>query len=1417
MDQEKNRIKKVRILKFAVILIAVGITLTATTHAALQEPKPFKNSVLIIPPLADRTLPPEQAKLGFAVKNLLENTLALHDRLEENWFLWHLQDIFPEADDFAAWLNGNNPVPETAGKIRIRYLLSGRISRSQQQYIVRFNLTDQSTHQTMNRDIPLDIPGLIKFRIEFIDFLSHIGIGKPGKRQMARMHWKENISVDSFARLGEGIYNDLLTTGYPKKGTAYETRDLEEGLQHSPDSYLLLNSFAWVVYRQKKYAEAKMIFERALRVNPDGLDSTDGMIQCESSTDNDAQAERWVNRKAEIQGHDLRNAQAAFWNLRGNAANDKQDYEKAIINYRKAINLNPGPVVYLTNLALTYRDKREFKEALGLLESALQKATDTENREQIQKAIAKVHLSWGRFYRDKRAFEDAKVQIQAAFEIDKRINRSAAAEELAYLGLIYKQLDQQPEALKFFERARAITQELNDLSQEAVMLSLIGKTYSDLNQQDLRIASHQSALEKAIQAKNEALQIDMLNNLGNALSVNKQAEKSIKFLEQALALSRKLQKDASIANSLFNLAFAYKQADQSGKAVELYQQALALFRKLNDQTQVHFTLTLLAMVHRSLNKYDESVKLWEQALTLARQLNDRDNLAFDAKELGVVYGLMKRFDEGQNSLEMAARLAAETKNRTLERDAYHEIGKLLWSLREFNSKQATESLNLNVIRYHEKSLAISREVHDRDQERDTLTRLIWPLLDLQEYAKAETYATKALALSRELKNRLGEALALTALGAINMKFSTKMDIALLQDSGDRNYLKAIEYYEQALPILHELNERSDERSVLEYIGAAYFFSAQYAKGVRAFEQTLLLARQLNDKDREATSLNNLMYAWRQLNNPQLAIFYGKQAVNTKQEIRGNLLNIRKEFQAGFLEQNERTYRYLADLLIQQGRLPEAQQVLGLLKEEEYFDFVRRDSKDAASLQGRSEYTRKEADWEKRYAEISGKLTAMGVEYNQLLGKISLNADEMKRRDELQRDLVIGNQAFQSFLDQLAKDLGRSETEKVIPEVSKSLRRTLKDLGANSVALYTLVTDEKYVVIVVTPRVEVAREYKIAAADLNRLILDFRETIQNPNFDPRPLGKKLYDVLIAPVATDLEGANAETLMWSLDGILRYVPMAALFDGEHFMVERYRNVVITLASMDSLKEQPRANWTGLGLGVSKPHSGFAPLKAVPEELKEIIREPNANGSTRGILPGEVMLDEAFTKESMESGLRQHPAMVHIASHFKFQPGNEADSYLLLGNGNHLSLAEINTAVDLFEGVDLLTLSACDTAMSGAGANGKEVERFGVLAQRQGAKAVMASLWPVADRSTKEFMKNFYQIREARPGTLKAEALRQAQLRLLLGKTNSHQPSSFKRGPISESPDRIKSMPFNKNPDMPFAHPYYWAPFILIGNWR
>jgi CHAT domain-containing protein len=519
-------------------------------------------------------------------------------------------------------------------------------------------------------------------------------------------------------------------------------------------------------------------------------------------------------------------------------------------------------------------------------------------------------------------------------------------------------------------------------------------------------------------------------------------------------------------------------------------------------------------------------------------------------------------------------------------------------------------------------------------------------------------------------------------------------------------------YEQALTIHREVSNRWGEGYTLSFLGRTYAEQSQYEQAIALYEQALAIHREVHNRRDEGSTLANLMGGWKARGEPRLAIFYGKLAVNVYQTMRADIRGLDFELQQSFLASKASAYRTLADLLIVAGRLPEAQQVLDLLKEAEFFDFVRRDAQTAGDTPGRATLTPSEAVWEARYHAIADQLAAPGTEYGALRRQRTRTAADTEQLQALEADLGVARQAFEQFLAQVQAEWRNapqpSDTMHRLAEESQGLMDTLRELGPGTVALYTLVSDTTYRVILTTPEVQIAREYPMTAADLNRAVHAFRAVLAptsegGPLRDPRPLARELYQIVVAPVAQDLQQAHAQTLLWSLDGVLRYLPLAALYDGEQYLLERYRLVVFTPASHTRLKDLPRPQWTGLGVGVSKEHAYFTALPAVPDELRSIIRDPTLP-EAQGVLPGTIHLDEAFTAPALRAALRQGYPVVHIASHFQFHPGDETASFLLLGDGSHLTLAQLKTWPQPFQGVDLLTLSACNSALGGAAAEGR-----------------------------------------------------------------------------------------------------------------
>jgi CHAT domain-containing protein len=281
---------------------------------------------------------------------------------------------------------------------------------------------------------------------------------------------------------------------------------------------------------------------------------------------------------------------------------------------------------------------------------------------------------------------------------------------------------------------------------------------------------------------------------------------------------------------------------------------------------------------------------------------------------------------------------------------------------------------------------------------------------------------------------------------------------------------------------------------------------------------------------------------------------------------------------------------------------------------------------------------------------------------------------------------------------------------------------------------------------------------------------------NPFVDsPEPLRpqQKIYDWLIRPAATELEDSHIKTLIFVLDGVLRGVPVAVLHDGSQYLVEKYSLALTPGLQLLSSRSLSTDKLRILAGGVSDPRDGFAPLPGVKREFTEISE----------ILPTETLLNNEFTRDRLRAKIENAAfPVVHLATHAQFS--SRADDTFLLTWSERVNVKNLDNflrerSIKDRKPIELLILSACQTAV------GDKRATLGLagVAVRSGARSTMATLWSVQDQSTANLMVQFYKSLNQRQNS-KAEALRQGQLSLL------HSTE--------------------------YGHPYYWAPFVLVGNW-
>lgn len=1034
---------------------------------------------------------------------------------------------------------------------------------------------------------------------------------------------------------------------------------------------------------------------------------------------------------------------------------------------------------------------------------------------------------------------DAQSPAGSQYSISLAELRDRLADDAKHLALqrlfeaarSYDQANQSAEAIPVWEQARALSRELNDREREAAALNGLGGSYVNLSQHQKGFAAFEQALALHRELKDRLQEGRALRNMGSARSNLSQFDEAIVYHEQALAIAREVRDRNGEGRALGNLGLAASNLSQFDKAIELYRRSLEILREVHDRNAEARILNSLGGISYYTGLYEQAIGYYEQGAAIARETRDRRTEGRALGNLGAAYADIGQLDKALGYYQQGLAMRREVKDRNDEANALLTIASAYFKLslyedairnyeqavaifRELKARIAEGNALLNfgapyralgraeiAIGLYDLALSIAVEVKDRRGEGEALNYLGDAYSDLHQYAKAIGYHKRALVIARAASDRRNEGDALNFLGSAH---------SALQD-----YKQATTYFEQALAVRVAIKDRRGEASTLSDLGGVRLALGKRDKAVGYYGRALAIARQVKARDIEARTLNRLMNAWKSAGRINLAIFYGKQSVNVIQAIRSDIRGLSKDLQASFLKGNEDPYHTLAALLIRQGRLSEAEQILGLLKDQEFFEFIRRDSTEAGLSNG-ANLTPDEIEWAKRYSEIGDRLIAIGNEHGELQRKTTLTPSETQRLTKLEQDLAAGNHAFERFLDDLSNHFAaKADTSARVEQLreTQGFMADLAEMPAGSVAIYTLVGEDSYRAILITANVQKAFEYPIKGADLNLKVLEFREVIRNPNLDPRPRAQELFKILIGSMAKDLEQAHARTVMFALDGTLRYLPLGALYDGSRYLIERYQLSVFTPASNARLKDPPAAQWRAAGFGVTKAFAGSPALPSVASEMNGIIMSSHSDG----VLPGELRLDDDFTQDSLKTTLRKTYPVVHIASHFKFQPGNDASSFLLLGDGSHFSLSELRNTRNLFAGVQLLTLSACNTGVGDVPGDGKEVEGFGVLAQRQGAKSVIASLWPVADESTSILMREFYRIRESGGGMTKAGALAAAQIELLRGTAKSTSGVQPERAMIhEEAAGQVSAPRFIAPADAPYAHPYFWAPFFLMGNW-
>lgn len=595
----------------------------------------------------------------------------------------------------------------------------------------------------------------------------------------------------------------------------------------------------------------------------------------------------------------------------------------------------------------------------------------------------------------------------------------------------------------------------------------------------------------------------------------------------------------------------------------------------------------------------------------------------------------------------------------------------------------------------------------------------------------------------------------------------------------------------------------------------------FSQRIGACRSILGWQRRLGDRLGEMATLADIGTLLTGQNQPNLATAFYKQAVNQSRFITV------KDWQSNQAAIVPEVYRVLADNLLTSGRVGDALQLIEGMKIQELnaynvgeFAFTSAPPPSPGAtpapmlLSAPLPLAAAPTAAEQAIAANHDSLVGLG---QQVEACKQANCAELSQLNDQLQKLI---EAYNATTDSYEKEIRqrRAADDAFLDPRRLPKLREIVDAQPGTMLIYPLVMEKKIWLIWATGGgVIKSQEIAVPQEQVGKAVVEFRRLVQTPTTSRQAIqtaSKQLYDWLIKPVEAEIKQGKVQNLVFALDRMTRYIPVSALFDGQKYLIENYTVSIVLSGELTDLRDRlPNSTQQTpvLAMGASE-FVNFNPLPFVPAELASIVKTQTAD--SKGIYPGSEFLNKAFDFRSLRDNLIGH-RILHIATHGAFVSGRPQDSYLVLGTGEKLEIPQIRTLQDMTN-VHLVVLSACETAVGGVNQDGIEISGMSYYFMNSGAKAVMASLWSVDDASTSLLMQQFYQnlaIRKQGKGLTKAQALRQAQLSLLSGVgVVSADPRGL--GVVGKA-DGAQPPAGTRDREVTYAKPYFWAPFILIGN--
>lgn len=848
---------------------------------------------------------------------------------------------------------------------------------------------------------------------------------------------------------------------------------------------------------------------------------------------------------------------------------------------------------------------------------------------------------------------------------------------------------------------------------------------------------------------------------GERLNIQSDFPAAMTAFELARRVAEQIQDKAGIAEALINIGIINRTQGEIGLAQENTQKSLGVAQESGDKFLIARSLLQVGIVHRWQGDHDQAFRYTNKALELADHLSAKE-LALAWNSIGVGYVHQGNFAMALKYLVKALEI----------REKLGDKSAIAGSLNNIAVAYDGQGSFAEALQYYKRSLKIREELGDKANIANVINNMGDVRL-LGSFDLALEYNKKSLALAEEIGDK---PLMARALGNIGNAYNGKED-----------FDHALQYSFKGLAIAQELGDKEVMSNEQKHIADDYLKKGEYEKSLDYAQRAAATARETGGRQQLWTALEAQGSCYRKLNRPDLARKVYEEAIATIEDWRSLVAGGELEQQSLFSEKLA-AYHGMIELMLEQNQVDKALAYAERAKARTLLDVLHSGRIDIAK-EMTPEEREEETKWNKELVTLNKSIQ----------NEKNSSTPDQNRIIQLDTDLQKARLDFEAFRTKLyashpelriqrgeAEPIHLDEVDQLFPDQNIALLEyTVTDTRTFLFALSKADNSSPVNTNVYT--------IEIKQKDLAGHIRNFRKQISNHDANFRTAARELYRLLIEPAAKSL--TNATKLIIVPDDVLWELPFQTLqSQRDRFLLEDYAfsfaPSLTVLREMKRIRKNEQNPADSILLAFGNPSLGNETLKHVKlvhrnagfQPLPEAEKEVKILAKIYGPQQSKIYVASQAREDYFKSQANQFQ-ILHLATHGILNDASPMYSYLALAQGDSGTedgLLEARELMNLNLKADLVALSACDTALGKIG-KGEGMIGLSWALFVAGTPATVVSQWKVHSESTTELMLSFH--RNLKAGATKAEALRNASLKL----SKSSQ----------------------------YYHPFFWAPFVLIGD--